>query len=226
VASFGALSHYRPEAAPAGAPARCSDGCPVQAGCAHDAARFYLEPEASLARLWPWADVSPDPSREARRRALETGRYGRCAYRCDNDVLDHQVVAAELAGGCTASFALHGFAAREQRTLRVTGTHGELRGILDGGQIEVTRPGRLEVERHAVPAPGAIGHFGGDEGLMEHFASLLADGRREGARASGRSALEGHLLGFAAERARETGTVVDVDAFRAEVYREAGLAPP
>lgn len=223
VASFGALAHYRPEQAPAGAPERCTDGCPVQADCPHDAARFYLGPDDELARLWPWVDVSPDPRREARRRALETGRYGRCVYRCDNDALDHQLVALELEGGLTASFGLHGLAAREQRTIRVTGSRGELRGLLDGGVIEVSRPGVVGVERHEV-GQGVIGHYGGDEGLMAHFSALVAGGRRDAVRASGRSALESHLVGFAAERARERGAVVDVAAFRDEAYAAAGLS--
>jgi predicted dehydrogenase len=222
VASFGALAHYRPEQAPAGAPERCTDGCPAQAACPHDAVRFYLGPDDALARHWPWVDVSADPSREARRRALETGRYGRCVYRCDNDALDHQLVALEFEGGLTAGFALHGLASQEQRTIRVTGTRGELRGLLDGGVIEVSRPGALAVERHEV-GQGPIGHFGGDDGLMTHFSELIASGRRDALRASGRSALESHLVGFAAERARERGALVDVAAFRAEAYAEAGL---
>lgn len=225
VASFGALSHYRPEQAPPGAPERCTDDCPARERCPHDAVRFYVDPDDALARHWPWVDVSADPSRAARRRALEGGRYGRCVYRCDNDVLDHQVVALEFAGGLTASFALHGLAAREQRTIRVTGTRGELRGLLDGGVIEVSHPGVIGVEHHEV-GRGVLGHFGGDEGLMAHFSALVAGGRRDAVRASGRSALGSHLIGFAAERARETGAVVDVEAFRAEAYADAGCAAP
>jgi predicted dehydrogenase len=220
VVSFGALGHYRPDRAPPGAPERCTDGCPVQERCAHDAVRFYLGPDERFAKLWPWVDVSPDPSREARRRALERGRYGRCVYRCDNDALDHQLVALEFEGGLTASFALHGLAAHEQRTIRVTGTSGELRGLLDGGVIEVTRPGALGAERHDVGG-GVLGHFGGDDGLMRHFTALMREGRRDAVRACGRSALESHLVGFAAELSRESGSVVDLDAFRAAAQRAA-----
>jgi Oxidoreductase family, NAD-binding Rossmann fold/GFO/IDH/MocA C-terminal domain len=224
VASFGALSHYRVECAPRGAPERCTDGCPVQESCPHDAVRFYLGPDDALARAWPWSDVSSDPGRSARRRALETGAYGRCIYRCDNDVLDHQVVAVAFEGGLTASVTVQGFAAHEQRTIRATGTAGELRGLLAGGVIEIERPGRLGAERRALGG-SPLGHFGGDGGLMGHFTELAARGDRQALLASGRSALASHLLGFAAEEARVRGCVVDVAGFRAAAYREAGLAP-
>jgi hypothetical protein len=195
----------------------------VQATCPHDAVAFYVGPDEKLARGWPWSDVSAEPSREARRREIETGRYGRCVFHCDNDVLDHQVVALEFEGGVTASFGLQGLAPREQRTIRVTGTRGELRGILDGGVLEVERPGVLGVEKHAIEG-NMLGHYGGDVGLMEHFVTLLERGSRA-VRASGRAALESHLVGFAAEQARESGAVVDMNAFRDASYRAAGLTP-
>jgi predicted dehydrogenase len=216
VASFGSLLHFRAEAAPGGAPARCSDGCPVQESCPHDALRFYLAPDARLAKHWPWSDVSPDPSPEARRRALETGPYGRCVYRCDNDVVDHQVLAIEFEGGLTATFTVHGVASEEKRTIRVSGSRGELRGVLHDGVIEVTRHGQLGSERIETQG-GVLGHFGGDEGLLTHFTDVVARGARDEVRTSGRVSLDGHLLGFAAERARESGAVVDLAAFRSEL---------
>ena len=82
----------------------------------------------------------------------------------------------------------------------------------------------LGVERIAVERGSVLGHFGGDPGLMAHFTELLHSGSRA-VRASGRAALESHLVGFAAEQARETGRVVDMQAFRSDAYRAAGLAP-
>jgi predicted dehydrogenase len=217
VASMGSLQHFRPGGAPAGAPMRCTDGCPAQAECPHDAERFYLGPNDEIARVWPWSDVSPDPALAARRAALETGRYGRCVYHCDNDVVDHQVIVVEFDGGVTATFTVHGLASEEKRTLRLTGTRGELRGVLHEGVIEVSRHGQFGVERHPVEGDTSpIGHFGGDEGLVEHFAAVA--GRGEGRlRTSGQVSLASHLLGFAAERARLTSTVVDLADFRRDV---------
>jgi predicted dehydrogenase len=220
VASFGSLAHFRPEAAPQGAPERCSDGCPVQADCPHDAVAFYAAPDEKLARLWPWNDVSLDPSREARQRALETGRYGRCVYRCDNDVVDHQVVIVTFEGGVTATFTVQGLASEERRTLRITGTRGELRGVLHTGEIEVTRHGVLGTTRHDLGG-SAFGHYGGDTGLLDHFTEVAASGRPEAVRASGRVSLESHLIGFAAEQARERGEVISMGTFRQEVGARA-----
>ncbi len=42
VASFGELGYFLSEAAPKGAPARCTDGCPVSADCPYDAVESYL----------------------------------------------------------------------------------------------------------------------------------------------------------------------------------------
>lgn len=213
VASFGGLGHFAAASAPAGAPERCTQGCPAQPGCPHDAVSFYLGPGDELGRVWPWSDLGPDPAREARRRALETGRYGRCVFRCDNDQPDHQVVAVRFAGGLTGSFSVEGLAAEEERTLRLVGSRGELSGRLAAGTLELRAPGSLRVHREELPG-SPLGHFGGDEGLCRHFCESVTRGVGADDRASGRVALEGHLLGYAAERARVEGRVVALSAFR------------
>jgi hypothetical protein len=220
VASFGRLSGYTAARAPRGAPERCTQGCPVQASCAHDAVRFYLGPDEALARVWPWSDVSADPSRDARRRALESGPYGRCVFRCDNDVLDHQLVAVEFEDGLTAAFSVHGHAVHESRVLRITGERGELRGVLERGELELFRHGSLASTREQI-AGSPLGHFGGDVGLVAHFVDVVKRGAPQALRAAGREALEGHLLGFAAERAREQGRVVALEPYRREIAAAA-----
>ncbi|MFI5316488.1 MAG: Gfo/Idh/MocA family protein [Myxococcota bacterium] len=219
LSSFGSLGAYTPARAPAGAPPRCSAACPVQAGCPWDAERFYLGPEDGAARHWPWSDLSADPSREARRRALAASDYGRCVFHCDNDVVDHQVVSVAFESGLIGTLGVHGCASDERRTVRISGSEGELRGVMQTGLIEVSRHGDPRLETIQIPA--SLGHAPGDRGLLDHFCDIVARNAPGEVRASGRVALESHLLGFAAERARLESRVVDMSAYRAEVARAA-----
>ena len=212
VASFGSLRHFRPEDAPPGAPERCTDGCPVEETCVHYAPRFYLKEFPG----WPWSDVSLATDLETRRRALETGPYGRCVYRARNDVVDHQVLALDFEDGVTATFTMHGFAAVPARTIRASGTLGELRGTFEKGEIEVHMHGQISPEVIRIPFT-PVGHGGGDEGLLRHFVDVVRRGAADEVLASGRVALESHLIAFAAERSRIEGRLVEMADFRAEV---------
>ena len=217
LSSFGSLIHFRPQNAPPGAPERCTDGCPVAERCSWYAPRLYLQEHTD----WPVSVISEDKSLEARRRALETGPYGRCVYRCDNDVVDHQTVNMELGTGATAVLFMHGHAHEESRTMRYDGTRATLRGLFRyglGDSIEIHDHLTGRVER-IDPQAAAGGHGGGDSGVMAAFLQAQRQGQRHASWVGGtvtttaRESLESHLMAFAAEHARTTGTIVDMAAF-------------
>jgi len=124
VSSFGSLTHFRPDRAGPEIPERCTDGCPIEQECPYSAMKQYLGPHIG----WPVSVISVDTSYEARLEAIKTGPYGRCVYRCDNDVVDHQVVNMEFEGGLTVSFTMHGHSHENCRTMRYSGTKATLRG--------------------------------------------------------------------------------------------------
>jgi hypothetical protein len=126
------------------------------------------------------------------------------------------MVQIAFENGVIASFGLHGFGTRERRTLRASGSRGELRGVLQTGELELSSHTPRRVERLRIEAD-AEGHHGGDSGLIAHFVERVEQRGAEASPVSGRSALEGHLLGFAAERARAERTVIELDAFRSEL---------
>lgn len=210
VSSEGSLGWFRPENAPEGAPARCTDGCPVEADCPYAATRFYLEDQAGN-HGWPVSVLGPDTSPRGRRQSLEEGPYGRCVYACDNDVADHQVVSLGFANGVTASLTVSGFTRENTRTVKLMGSHGEIRGHLGKGEVEVAHfaSGARECLHFESRARG---HAGGDEALMESFVSQLEahrDGRPTGAPRTGfEEALESHFMALAAERSRLSGCMV------------------
>jgi predicted dehydrogenase len=211
VQSFGSLTYYRPENAPhPDVPARCTDGCPAEEACPFYAPRLYLGDYVG----WPVSVISEDTSLEARRRALETGPYGRCVYRCDNDVVDHQTVSLQFEGGATAVLVMHGHSDEEGRATRIDGTRGSLRGRFSTLGSKLTVGDHLTDRKERVKlAVDGFGHGGGDEGLAEAFVRTMRD-PAQGALTTARESLESHLLAFAAEESRLTGQVVDMDDFR------------
>ncbi|WP_049573238.1 Gfo/Idh/MocA family protein [Nonomuraea sp. SBT364] len=212
VSSFGGLKHFRPENRPAGAAARCLD-CAVEPDCPYSAKRLYFDRLRAGRHEWPLSVVTPAFTEEALTSALRHGQYGRCVYDCDNDVVDHQVVAMEFDGGATGTFTMTAFTTGGHRRTTIFGTHGEL--ACDGVSVRVQdfRTGGSS----AVPvtatgdATAGGGHAGGDERLMAAFVAAVATGDRDLIRSGPAESLASHRAVFAAERARLTDRVVTVE---------------
>lgn len=210
VSSFGSLSYFREENAPAGSTARCTDGCAVEPTCEYSALKWYYNDSDS----WPARVVSATPTPEARLKALREGPYGRCVWRCDNDVVDHQVVNLEFRGGATVAFTMAAFTKECDRTFKIMGTKAELRGHSEKGEIEVI-PFDGGPKRTYTPEQRAEGgHGGGDRLIMQHFAELLEAGAVTGGRTSGVVSANSHLIAFAAEKSRVEERIVRMDEYR------------
>ncbi len=207
VSSFGRLIHFREENAPPGSTEYCLDGCSVFHTCPFSVAAVYL----SSPYRWPTTVVTPDSSLDARIEALRRGPYGRCVYRCDNDVVDNQVVAMSFENGVTASFTLSGFTHEISRTIKLMGTRGEIRAHLEKNEIELHSFSTKSVTTIR-PHAGTGKHGGGDHGLMRSFLRSLRTGNHDYI-VNARESAEGHLIAFAAEEARKNGNVVQMDAF-------------
>ena len=101
---------------------------------------------------------------------------------------------------------------------RIFGTHGEL--VTDGRTLSlhefVTRTTHAIPFKDADGEGGLAGHDGGDFGLIHAFVTAVATNDPTILLSGARESLASHLMVFAAERARRTGTVVDFAAFCAE----------
>ncbi len=209
LSSIGSLFHFHPERAPAGATARCADPCPVE-HCPFDARAVYLDEGRTG---WPVHVATEDLSPEGRLAALREGPYGRCVYTAGSDVVDHQVVAMELASGASVVLAMVGHSHEEARTMRYDGTAATLRARFGrNSEIEVVDHATGEVDAVQVEA-AAGGHGGGDHGLIEAFVAAVRD--RAPLPTTAADSLESHLLAFAAEESRLDGAVVDMADYRA-----------
>ena len=212
ISSFGSLTHFKAENAPAGAPLRCLDGCPVADTCPFYAPKFYLTGKTG----WPMSTISDDVSMEALTKALEEGPYGRCVYHCDNDVVDHQVVNIEFANEVTAAFTMCAFTNDVSRTLKLMGTRGEIRGIVDRDQTEIEIVDFSTQTHRRITFSGegeAQGHGGGDFGIMRNFVRLIQSEGQPQSLTSAALAVQSHLMAFAAEESRLTRSVINLAEF-------------
>jgi predicted dehydrogenase len=201
VSSFGSRKYFDEKYAPQGAPKHCMDGCPIEDTCIYHAAQVYVHK-----KLWGWGHIETDNrTPEGILAALRTGQYGKCVYRNDNTVVDHQIVNMQFAGNVTAAFSMEAMTSYAGRRTRIMGTKGDLVGdenILDIYDFE----NRKAIRWDASKAFGNLdGHGGGDIRLCKDFCHAV-DRRDESLLKSNLAeSMESHLIGFQAEKSRNSG---------------------
>ncbi len=214
ISSFGNLSYFKEENAPKGSTARCLN-CPVADSCRFDGKKAYLPIRGD----WPATVLTEDQSEEGILKALAEGPYGRCVYRCDNNVCDNQVTDIEFENGVTASFHLSGLTNKMHRTIKVMCENGDIYGDDSEETITVTKyssNARYEGEVRTISVNSEEGfHGGGDYRLTMDFLEALENkGQAAESRSSIEKSVESHLMAYAAEQSRVSGEVFYMDKLR------------
>ena len=212
--SFGGIKHFNATQAPAGAPARCTDGCPVGDTCLYNAQRYLTDRKNWLEIIFDRAKTATDAEIV---EWLRTSPWGRCVYRCDNTAVDHQTVNMNFASGVTGSFTMTAFSAG--RDLAIFGTKGRL---LSGERVKQTAGCDIVVEVFATGKQERIvieheldgWHGGGDAGLIRTLHAEMSKPSAAEMESSLERSVESHLMGFAAEEARRAGRTIDLAEFR------------
>lgn len=211
ISSFGSLVHFTPANKPEGAPRYCVEGCPHEKSCPFFAPRIYVE-----GADWLKYAVTLNPTTERVMEALKSSPYGRCVYQCDNDVVDHQVVAMEFENHVTVAFTMSAFTRDISRTLKIMGTRGELRADMEGNWVEIREFITNNTYELAV-ASDSSGHGGGDDGIMRAFIDAVTGKQPFSASAEG--AVISHLMAFAAEKSRLERRVIDMKDYQEELVK-------
>lgn len=203
ISSYGSLKLFKEENAPAGVPDRCTDGCPEEDKCPFNALGYL---ENRQYRDVFRKVVSDDTSEKAVIEALKTGPYGRCVYKCDNDVVDHQVVNMLYEEGITAVFTMCAFTNQGSRTIKIMGTEGEIRGHIERGEIEISDFLTGNMETVKINADSSM-HSGGDEGIMKAFINQVKS-KDKNPLTSASVSVQSHEMAFAAEKSRLEGKMI------------------
>jgi predicted dehydrogenase len=222
VASFGSNVQFWPENAPPGSGTRCLADCPIEANCLYSARKHYIDhPRRWSFYVWESLEHIAEPTIEQKIRSLETDNpYGRCAWKCDVDVVDHQSVAIEFADGTTATHNMVGGSSRPSRAIHLVGTLGEIQGVFEDQRFVVRhidpRPGHEYSEEMVdLTADGDMhgafgGHGGGDVRLVADFLRVMRGEEPSISTTGLEDSIAGHMIGFCADQAMRERRVVDV----------------
>jgi len=217
VSSFGSLMYFKPENAPRGAGRRCLKDCRIERQCEFSAKTMYVD--RALWKFYAWETVEHlgEMTTAQKLRSLrEDNPYGRCVWHCDNDVVDHQVVAVEFENGSTATHNMIGGTAKPFRQIHIVGTHGEIEGEMEAGVFHVRhadlRRKNLLREQVVDVNVGSDGHGGGDFRLVADFVRVLPGQQPSLSTTHLEDSIYGALAGFAADKARLTHRAVAISS--------------
>ena len=159
-----------------------------------------------------------DYSDQAKYKLLRRSKYGKCVYKCDNNVVDHQIVNIEFENGVTTTLTMHGFSEREGRTLRIDGTKATLIGKFRDSAQKITLydhfTGLNDVIFTQELTMDTSEHGGGNLLLIDAFIDTLLDPSVKEPLTNARETLESHLMAFAAEESRLGQKIIDMEDFR------------
>ena len=227
VSSFGGRMFFRRECAPENSGEMCLVDCPIEQECDYSAYKHYINhPKRWSFYVWDYGDKFDYPKDMTVEQKIERLKdpknpFGRCVWKMDNDVVDHQSVAIEFEDGATGTLNMVGGTAKPQRAIRLIGTHGEIEGVFDESRFVVrhidARPGHetsevetdLKVSGDMTGATG--GHGGGDLRLVGDFVQFVRGGDPSISTTSLDDSVNGHLLGFRADASRREGVVKDME---------------
>ena len=195
--SFGSLRWFKEKNAPEGSAARCVD-CKVESRCPFSAVDLYRVRRDWIANF----DVPEGKTiDEVIEEQLRYGLYGRCVYRCDNDVVDHQIVSMEMESEVTINFSMDVFTVKDNRETHICLTEGEIDG--DETRLKVCRFRGVKVEVYDFSdLAHQPFHAGADLNIVADFIDAIQKNRRNVVTSIEQS-VESHRICFEAERSRK-----------------------
>ena len=220
VYSHGGRDYFIADKAPQGSGTRCLVDCSeeVRKNCIYDAKAMYLD--NCILPWYPWQCTGKnwqDVTDEEKVESLKTyNPHGRCVYKCEDIIVDHQNVSITFANGATAVHSLTLGAMRPGRHIWVQGTLGEVEGWVGDGvlnlcQYEKETAGFTKTVFDFNETEGETGgHFGGDERLVADFCDLMSGKEPSVSCTSIDDSVWGHLACFAADESQDEGMPIRV----------------
>ena len=204
IVAMGGIKWFRKENAPEGSTDRCMNGCAVESTCPYSAMKIYYR---NRQRTYVF-DLPEEKEKQGDHilEQLRTTNYGRCVYRMDNNQEDHYIASMEFEGGTTASFSMEAFTSYHGRRTRIMGSMGDIVGDMETFTLTDFRTGKSTVYDNS----SGDGHGGGDWRLVRNWLQAVSQRKPELLTSTIDASIESHVMGFMAEKSRQTGMIEGV----------------
>ena len=219
VASFGGRNFMLPEKAPDGAGTRCLVDCPHVNDCRYSAKSIYVDNDR-----FPWYSWQclgkpyEEATREEKTQSLKTfNPHGECAFKVQSDLVDHQAVILQFSDGSTATHSMIQGSVRPCRTIRVTGTEGEIEGMIETCVFHVRKYdfANADYTERSVDVrkdiPENDHHAGGDEGIIRDFIRMIRKERPSVSCTKIQDSIYGHLCVYKADKSMDEGRIEEIN---------------
>lgn len=203
LSSYGSLKYFNRNNAPEGSAEYCVN-CKAKERCPYDAYKIYVTNENGIANGntdWPVNIVKENPTLESIVEELKTSRFGRCVFRCNNNVVDHQVVNMLYEDDITVQLTMCGFTKDMSRYVKVMGTMGEIIADQTANTVRVrTFDGEEVIYDINTLTDDLSGHGGGDNQMMTEMFEAMDT--KLATNSNIVNSISSHVQAFAAEYSR------------------------
>lgn len=218
ISSMGDLRYFKKENKPESSADRCTN-CKYMETCTYSAKRIYIDMWHNCHEVqdFPFTlitDVYP-VTEEALYDSIRNGRYGKCVFACDNNVVDNQTTIMTFENGVTATLKMEAFVREGGRNIRFFGTEGEL--DLKEGENTITLKkfnGETKVWKITDLTDDLHGHGGGDHEMLKQLYNVMALNDKN-VETSIDASVESHFMALAAEESRlNNGQLIEMSKYR------------
>ena len=187
VSSFGGLNYFTPDKQTA---QFCSQ-------CNKQDCRFRFHGE--MVRMTPQEKANPSEK-----------LFDLCVYNSDKDVVDNQHVLLEYSNNVKGTFSLNLFAPIPKREWRLVGTNGYINADTSKKEYTVTFSDGRQGYTKKCEVDNQSAHDGSDMVFLNEFVNNILSGQIP--KADANAGLVSTVVGNAIEQARNTNSVVTIDA--------------
>lgn len=202
VSSFGSLRWFKAANAPQDSAGRCIN-CSIEDKCPFSAIDLYRNRREWIGNFIPGPGQTVDDVIEDE---LKFGPFGRCVYRCDNDVVDNQVVTMQMDNDMLITLTINLFTQYDCRKIEIKLTEGEI--TCNGLKVKARHFKTHQTSTFDFSHVANMKfHGGADLALMDDFIRAV---KNPGVKIQTdiEGALETHRVIFEAERSRHIGATL------------------